>query len=377
MKDEMLRRYQALVTKKNKKSDYYNGIFDRWENPVLTRDHIPLTWRYDFSEQDNPLFVERLGINAVLNTGALYFNGKFVLVPRIEGTDRKSFFGVCESDSGVDGFTFRKYPVQFDRIGNETNLYDMRLTMHEDGWIYGLFCSESMDESGEVTAACGIVRTKDLERFERLPNLITESPQQRNCVLHPEFVDGKYLVYTRPQDGFIDVGGQGGISAGFVKNMMNPCVEEEKVIAPRRYHTVYETKNGAGIVPIKTKLGWVHIAHGVRNTAAGLRYVIYAFATALDDPFKVIAAPGGYLIAPFGHERIGDVSNVVFTNGALEKDGILYVYYGASDTRINVATFETERLIDYIFHTPEDKFNTHDCVAQRIELIRKNDRYIK
>ena len=379
MKETVIRKYNELITRKNEKQDFYNGIYERWKYPVLTREHIPPEWRYDFSEEDNPFFMERLGVNAVFNTGAILYNGKFVLMPRVEGADRKSFFAVCESESGVDGFRFWEYPVLFDKLGNETNLYDMRLTRHEDGYIYGLFCSESEStgQGSEPEAACGIVRTKDLLSFERLPNLKTNSPQQRNCVLHPEFVNGKYLIYTRPQDGFIEVGGQGGICCGLTDSMENAVIAQERLIAPKRYHTIYESKNGEGIVPVKTERGWIHIAHGVRNTAAGLRYVIYAFATALDDPFKVIASPSGYLLAPQGEERVGDVSNVVFTNGAIVKGDTLYLYYGASDTRVNVATMPLERLTDYVFSTPSECFNTFDSVRQRIELIRKNKIIIK
>ncbi len=379
MKETVIRKYNELIERKNEKRDFYNGIYERWKYPVLTREHIPPEWRYDFSEADNPFFMERLGVNAVFNTGAILYNGKFVLMPRVEGADRKSFFAVCESESGVDSFRFWEYPVLFDKIGNETNLYDMRLTRHEDGYIYGLFCAESegAGQGSEPEAACGIVRTKDLLSFERLPNLKTNSPQQRNCVLHPEFVNGKYLIYTRPQDGFIEVGGQGGICGGLTDSMENAVIAQERLIAPKRYHTIYESKNGEGIVPVKTDRGWIHIAHGVRNTAAGLRYVIYAFATALDDPFKVIATPSGYLLAPRGKERIGDVSNVVFTNGAIVKGDTLYLYYGASDTRVNVATMSLGRLVDYVFSTPSECFNTFDSVRQRIELIRKNKNIIK
>lgn len=374
-KEEILQNYNRLIIRPNERLRDYNGIFNRYRYPVLTAEHIPLDWRFDFDEQTNPLFLERLAVNAVFNAGAIYMDGKFCVVARVEGADRKSFFAVARSTSGTDNFVFDEYPVQFDRIGNETNLYDMRLTKHEDGYIYGLFCSESLDEeqSGfEAKAECGIVRTKDLVHFERLPNLKTKSPQQRNCVLHPEFVNGKYLVYTRPQDGFIEVGSAGGISYGYTDSMTNAIIEQEYLLAERKYHTVYETKNGAGCVPIKTERGWIHIAHGVRNTAAGLRYVLYAFATAIDEPTKVIACPSGYLIAPQGEERVGDVSNVVFANGAIEHDGMVYVYYASSDTRLHVATFARERLIDYIFNTPQEKFNTYDSVTQRIELIRKN-----
>ncbi len=368
-------KFKSLVTEKNKKTDEYNGVFDKYINPVLTRNHIPLEWRYDFNKNTNPYFMERLGVDAVFNSGAIFFEGKYVLVPRIEGKDRKSFFGVARSENGVDNFVFDKYPVQFEKIGDETNLYDMRLTIHEDGYIYGLFCAESIDPNGknfEAVAVCGIVRTKDLKNWERLPNLKTQSPQQRNCVLHPEFVNGKYLIYTRPQDGFIDVGGAGGISYGLCESMEKAEIPFEKLMSERRYHTVYETKNGGGCVPFKTEKGWIHIVHGVRNTAAGLRYVIYAIATSLNDPTKVIAQPSGYLIAPFGKERVGDVSNVIFANGGILNGDTYYLYYASCDTRLHVATFELERIVDYVFNTPQEEFDTHSCVKQRVELIKNN-----
>lgn len=376
-KDVILHNYKQLIARLNEKMPDDNGIYSRYRYPVLTAAHIPPEWRYDFDEETNPHFLERLGVNAVFNAGAIFLNGKFCVVARVEGTDRKSFFAVARSENGTDNFVFDEYPVKFDRLGNETNLYDMRLTRHEDGYIYGLFCSESLDETQagfEAKAECGVVRTKDLIEFERLPNLQTKSPQQRNCVLHPEFVNGKYLVYTRPQDGFIEVGSAGGISYGYADSMENAVIEQEYLLAERRYHTVYETKNGAGCVPVKTERGWIHIAHGVRNTAAGLRYVLYAFATAVDEPTKVIACPSGYFLAPQGEERVGDVSNVVFSNGLIEKDGVIYLYYASSDTRLHVATFSREVLVDYVFNTPQERFNTYDCVTQRIELIHRNKR---
>jgi 4-O-beta-D-mannosyl-D-glucose phosphorylase len=334
--------------------------------------------------ETNPFFMERLGINAVLNSGALYMNGKYYLVARVEGNDRKSFFAVAESDSPVDGFRFRDYPVRLpDTCPEETNVYDMRLTKHEDGWIYGVFCSESKDTSSNdlsaANAQAGIVRTKDLENWERLPNLKSKSPQQRNVVLHPEFVDGKYAFYTRPQDDFISTGSGGGVCMGLVENIENPVIcTEEKVISPRRYHTITEVKNGAGAVPIKTEKGWIHIAHGVRNTAAGLRYVLYVFAAALDDPSKLIAEPSGLFMAPHESERVGDVSNVVFCNGAVvnEKNEV-YIYYASSDTRLHVASTTIDRLIDYTFSTPSDPLRSTDCVKQRCELIEKNLGYMK
>ena len=376
---EMRRAQDEFLTRKNHiNKDFYNGIYNRWENPVLTREHIPVTWRYDINKDTNPFFMERLGVNAVMNSGAIFLNGKFCLVARIEGNDRKSFFGVAESDTGVDGFRFRDYPIQLpDTCPEETNVYDMRLTQHEDGWIYGTFCSESKDTSSKdlsaAVAACGIVRTKDLEHWERLPNLVTKkSPQQRNVVLHPEFVNGKYAFYTRPMDDFIDTGSGGGIGFGLCDDITNPVIEEEKIISPRVYHTITEVKNGAGAVPIKTDKGWIHIAHGVRNTAAGLRYVLYVYATSLEDPAKVIAEPGGFFLVPLGKERVGDVSNVVFSNGAIVKGNDVFIYYASSDTRMHVATTTLEKLIDYTFNTPEDMHRSPDCVKQRCVLIMNN-----
>lgn len=377
-------KQEELLARKNEKTDFYNGVFDRYKNPVLTREMIPLTWRYDLNPETNPLFVERLGVNAVMNAGAILLNGKYYLVARIEGNDRKSFFGVAESDNGIDGFRFWDYPILLEDVcPEETNVYDMRLTQHEDGYIYGVFCSESKDTSvndlSAAVAAAGIVRTKDLKTWERLDNLKTlRSPQQRNVVLHPEFVDGKYAFYTRPMDDFIDTGSGGGIGFGLCDDIAHAVIDEEKLTSIRRYHTITEAKNGAGAVPIKTDQGWIHIAHGVRSTAAGLRYVIYAFATALDDPSRVIAEPSGLLIAPRGEERVGDVSNVVFTNGAIvnEKNEV-YIYYASSDTRVHVATTTMERLADFVFHTPQDPARSVDCVAQRCELIRRNLEYMK
>ncbi|MBQ7955197.1 MAG: glycosidase [Lachnospiraceae bacterium] len=377
---EALEKQEQFLSKKNKVDEkFYNGIYDRYENPVLTREHIPLTWQYDIDEETNPYFQERLGVNAVFNSGAIELNGKYYLVARIEGNDRKSFFGVAESDNGVDGFRFWDYPILLpDTCPEETNVYDMRLTKHEDGYIYGVFCSESKDtktkDLSAAVAAAGIVRTKDLKTWERLPNLVTKrSPQQRNVVLHPEFVDGKYAFYTRPMDDFIDTGSGGGVGFGLCEDITNAVVDEEKMTSLRKYHTITECKNGAGAVPIKTEKGWIHIAHGVRNTAAGLRYVIYAFATDLKDPSKVIAEPSGMLIGPRGWERVGDVSNVVFTNGAIEgSDGKIYIYYASSDTRLHVAVTTKEQLMDYVFNTPTDPLRSVDCVKQRCELIKKN-----
>lgn len=372
-------RQEALLSRKNEKTDFYNGIYDRWKYPVLTRDHAPLIWRYDLDPATNPCFMERLGINAVLNSGAIELNGKFYLVSRVEGSDRKSFFAVAESDSPVDGFRFWDKPVELpDTCPEETNVYDMRLTKHEDGWIYGVFCSESKDPANPdlsaAVAAAGIVRTHDLKTWERLPNLVTlHSPQQRNVDLLPNFVNGRYAFFTRPMDDFIDTGSGGGIGFGTCADITHPVIDEEIITSPRRYHTITEVKNGEGAPPIRTEKGWLHIAHGVRNTAAGLRYVIYVFVTDLDEPWKVIAEPSGYLIAPFGGERVGDVSNVVFTNGAIAREnGELYIYYASSDTRVHVASTTVEKLLDYAFHTPADPLRSRDCVAQRCALIDKN-----
>ncbi len=368
-----------LIGKKNRKADFYNGIYERYADPVLTREHIPVHWKYDVNAETNPYFMERLGVNAVMNAGAIRLNGKFYLVVRVEGADRKSFFAVAESETGVDGFHFWDYPVQLpDTCAEETNVYDMRLTQHEDGYIYGVFCSESKDKTDKdlsaAVAAAGIVRTKDLVSWERLDNLITlRSPQQRNVVLHPKFVDGKYAFYTRPMDGFIETGSGGGIGFGLCEDICHAVIDEEKIISERIYHTLTEAKNGAGAVPIKGKKCWIHIAHGVRNTAAGLRYVLYAFGTDLKDPAKVVAKPSGVFLAPLGWERVGDVSNVVFTNGAVaDDDGMVYIYYAASDTRMHVATTSIDKLEDYLFHTPEDALRSPDCLKQRCALIARN-----
>ena len=375
--------YEALIAKENKPAAFYNGIYTRYENPVLTRDHIPPFWKFDLNEETNPLGLERLGVNAVMNSGAIKLNSQYCLVARVEGNDRKSFFAVARSNNPVQGFRFDDYPVVLpDTSPEETNVYDMRLTQHEDGYIYGVFCSESKDKTvndlSAAFAAAGIVRTKDLVNWERLPDLKTKSPQQRNCVLHPEFVNGKYAFYTRPQDSFIEAGDQGGVSFGLCDDITNAVIDEEKVVSPRRYHTITESKNGAGAVPIKTEKGWIHLAHGVRNTAAGLRYVLYVFVTDLQDPAKLIAEPGGFFIAPLGKERVGDVSNVVFTNGAIaDDDGKVYVYYASSDTRMHVAETSIAQLLDYAFGTPADPLRSADCVRQRCALIEKNLEYMK
>ncbi len=377
-------KLELLINRKNEiDPDFYNGIYDRYKYPVLTREHAPLIWQYDLNPETNPYFMKRLGINAVLNSGAIELNGKYYLVARVEGDDRKSFFAVAESDSPVDGFRFWDYPILLpDTCPEETNVYDMRLTKHEDGYIYGVFCSESKDTSvndlSAAVAAAGIVRTRDLKTWERLDNLTTlHSPQQRNVVLHPEFVNGKYAFYTRPMDDFIDTGSGGGIGFGLCDDIEHAVIDEEKMTSLRKYHTITEVKNGAGAVPIKTEKGWIHIAHGVRNTAAGLRYVIYAFATDLKDPSKVIAEPSGMLIGPRGAERVGDVSNVVFTNGAIATvNGDVYIYYASSDTRMHVASTTIDKLIDYVFNTPQDPLRSVECVAQRCDLVKKNLEYL-
>ena len=375
--------YEALIAKENKPAAFYNGIYTRYENPVLTRDHIPPFWKFDLNEETNPLGLERLGVNAVMNSGAIKLNGQYCLVARVEGNDRKSFFAVARSNNPVQGFRFDDYPVILpDTSPEETNVYDMRLTQHEDGYIYGVFCSESKDKTvndlSAAFAAAGIVRTKDLVNGERLPARKSRSPQPRNGVLQPAVGDGGSAFYTRPQDSFIEAGDQGGVSFGLCDDITNAVIDEEKVVSPRRYHTITESKNGAGAVPIKTEKGWIHLAHGVRNTAAGLRYVLYVFVTDLQDPAKLIAEPGGFFIAPLGKERIGDVSNVVFTNGAIaDDDGKVYVYYASSDTRMHVAETSIAQLLDYAFGTPADPLRSADCVRQRCALIEKNLEYMK
>jgi 4-O-beta-D-mannosyl-D-glucose phosphorylase len=376
---EMEERHRALIERENRPAPQSNGIYCRWMHPVLTAEHAPLFWRYDLDPASNPFLMERLGVNATFNSGAILKDGKYLLVVRVEGADRKSFFAVAESPSGVDRFRFRDYPVVLPQTGEpDTNVYDMRLTQHEDGWIYGLFCTERKDKSlpndeSAATAQCGIARTRDLKSWERLPDLVTNSGQQRNVVLHSEFVNGKYALYTRPQDGFISVGSGGGIGWGLTATMTNARIDEEIVIDRKVYHTIKEVKNGQGPAPLKTPQGWLHLAHGVRNTAAGLRYVLYMFMTALDRPWIVTHAPGGYFLAPEGEERVGDVSNVAFSNGWIADDkGEVFIYYASSDTRLHVATSNIERLVDYAINTPADPLTSAACVAQRIKLIDKN-----
>lgn len=382
---ELASRQEELLSRPNERNtEFYNGVYDRYKYPVITRHHVPIHWRFDLDAERNPFFMERLGINATLNPGAIYHNGKYILVVRTEGLDRKSIFTLAESETGIDNFRFVDQPLVWDDIDpNETNMYDMRLVKHEDGWIYGIYCSEQKDpdapayDTSSAVAQAGLVRTRDLKTWERLPNIQTGSPQQRNVVLHPEFVDGKYAFYTRPQDGFISTGSGGGIAFGLCEDILNPVIDQETVIDERRYHTVYEVKNGQGPAPIKTDRGWIHIAHGVRNTAAGLRYVLYIFATSLDDPAKVIAKPGGHFIAPYDDERVGDVSNVIFCNGAVvnEKNEV-FIYYASSDTRIHVATTTVDRLVDYTFNTPADEFRSLDNAAQRAKLIAQNEQLL-
>lgn len=375
----LTKEYDELISRENEKILPGNGVFERYKYPILTADHPPLEWRYDFNPETNPYLMERFGINAVFNAGAIKFNGKYLVMARVEGHDRKSFFAIAESPNGIDNFRFWEYPVQLpDLYPEETNVYDMRLTKHEDGWIYGIFCSESKDPdapAGDLTsaiAAAGIIRSRDLKNWERLPNLVSQS-QQRNVVLHPEFVDGKYALYTRPQDGFIDAGSGGGISWALIDDITHAVVKKEIVIEQRHYHTIKEVKNGEGPHPIKTPEGWLHLAHGVRACAAGLRYVLYLYMTSLDDPSKVIAQPGGYFMAPVGEERTGDVSNVLFSNGWIaDEDGTVYIYYASSDTRMHVATSTIERLIDYCRHTPEDRLRSTTSVKSIYDIIEAN-----
>jgi len=377
---KLLQEHEQIITRKNEKLENGNGIYDRYKYPVLTAEHTPIFWRYDLNPDSNPFLMERLGINSVFNPGAIEIDDVIYLIARVEGVDRKSFFAVAESRTGVDNFRFWDYPIVMPETEEpDINVYDMRVVKHEDGWIYGIFCTERKDpnaprqDTSSAIAQAGIARTKDLKNWERLPDLKTPSPQQRNVVLHPEFVDGKYAFYTRPQDGFIDAGTGGGIGWGLVEDIDNPVIEKEIIVDDREYHTVKEVKNGLGPAPIKTEHGWLQLAHGVRNTAAGLRYVLYMFMTSLDEPYKKIHSPGGYFLAPQGKERVGDVSNVVFSNGWVARDnGEVLIYYASSDTRCHVATTTVEKLVDYVMNTPEDPLRSFACVQQRMELIRKN-----
>lgn len=381
--DALMQSYKSIVQTKNEHQSENNGIYIRYKNPVVTNKHIPIHWRYDLNADTNPLGLERIGFNATFNAGAMKWNDNYVLCVRVEGNDRKSFFAIAESPNGVDNFEFWNKPCVIPQIPNnpDANVYDMRLVSHEDGWIYGIFCTERKDPNAPKTdtssaiANAGIVRTKDLINFERLPDLISNTGQQRNVVLHPEFVNGKYAVYTRPQDGFIDVGNGGGIGLGYIDDMANPVVQNEKIIYGKTYHTIYELKNGLGPAPIKTDKGWLHLAHGVRNTAAGLRYTLYMFMTDLNDISKVTHKPAGHFMAPENEERVGDVSNVLFSNGWIaDNDGTVYVYYASSDTRMHVAVSTIEKLVDYVCNSPEDTFNSYGSVQTIIDLIDKNQK---
>lgn len=382
--EQLQAQYEQLVQRTNEPSGTYNGIYNRYKYPVLTAAHIPYFWKFDLNPDTNPFLQERIGINAVFNAGAIRLNDKFYLVARVEGSDRKSFFAVAESPNGIDQFRFWDYPIALPQVADqETNVYDMRLTQHEDGWIYGLFCVERRDPAaapGDQSAAvaqCGIVRTKDLRSWQRLPDLQTPSPQQRNVVLHPEFVNGKYAFYTRPQDGFIEAGNGGGIGFGLADDITNAVIHEEQLLDKKVYHTVYEAKNGLGPAPIKTSKGWLHLAHGVRNTAAGLRYTLYVFITSLEKPTEVIHKPAGYFMAPEGEERVGDVSNVLFSNGwVTDEEGNIFVYYASSDTRMHVAVTTVDKMLDYAINTPADGF-TSDSTVQRIcDQVSKNQSFL-
>jgi len=379
--EEVKEAYQKLVCRKNEPVSKSNGIYNRYKNPVVTADHVPIHWRYDLNPETNPNALERIGFNAVMNSGAMKWYNKYLLCIRTEGNDRKSFFSMAESPNGIDNFTFWDKPCVIPQIeGNpDTNVYDMRLVEHEDGWIYGIFCTERKDpnvpkdDTSSAIANAGIVRTKDLTTWERLPDLISNTGQQRNVVLHPDFVNGKYALYTRPQQGFIDVGSGGGIGLGYVDDMTNPIVKDERIINNKVYHTIYELKNGLGPAPIKTNEGWLHLAHGVRNTAAGLRYTLYMFMTDLNDISKVIHHPAGYFMAPVKEERVGDVSNVLFSNGWIaDDDGTVYIYYASCDTRMHVATSTVDKLVDYCINSPEDKFTSAGSVETILNLIDRN-----
>ena len=370
--------HEELLTRPNTPKPWGNGIYEKYEHPILTAEHTPLEWRYDFDEKSNPFLMQRIMMNATLNSGAIKWQGRYLLVVRVEGADRKSFFAVAESPNGIDNFRFWDEPITMpEDVVPATNIYDMRLTAHEDGWIYGIFCAERHDDScpsdlSAATATAAIARTKDLRNWERLPDLKSAS-QQRNVVLHPEFVDGKYALYTRPQDGFIDAGSGGGIGWALVDDITHAEVREERIINARHYHTIMEVKNGEGPHPIRTPQGWLHLAHGVRGCASGLRYVLYLYMTALDDPTRVIAQPGGYFLVPEGEEYIGDVMNVAFANGWIaDEDGRVYIYYASSDTRMHVATSTIERLVDYCLHTPADGLSTGASVETIKRLVEKN-----
>ncbi len=379
-KDRIRRDHEALLARKNEKLFSTNGIFNRYKHPVLTRDHFPMEWRYDFNPATNPYFMERIGFNAAFNAGAIKWKGRYLLAVRAEGNDRKSFFAMAESPNGTDNFRFWERPVTMPETGDpDTNVYDIRLTAHEDGQIYGVFCTERKDpgapggDTSSAVAAAGIARTKDLVHWERLPDLVTYGGQQRNVVLHPEFINGKYAFYTRPQDGFIETGKGGGIAFGVSESMEHAEVKVEKIMDAKTYHTIYELKNGQGPAPIKTPKGWLNLAHGVRNCAAGLRYTLYMFMTALDDPSRVIHKPGGLFMGPLGEERVGDVSNVLFTNGWIaDEDGTIHIYYASSDTRMHVATSTIDQLVDYCIHTPGDRLRSAASVESINRLVDRN-----
>lgn len=376
------KEHTTLIEQKNKPQDQAgNGIYERYKNPVVTAAHVPLNWRFDLNEKTNPFLQERIGMNAAFNAGAIKWNGKYLLAVRVEGIDRKSFFAIAESPNGIDNFKFWEKPCVIPQTEEpDTNVYDMRLIHHEDGWVYGIFCTERKDpkapkgDTSSAVANAGIVRSKDLVNWERLPDLISNTGQQRNVVLHPEFVNGKYALYTRPQDGFIDVGAGGGIGLGYVEDMTNPIVKDEKIIFGKQYHTIYELKNGLGPAPIKTEKGWLHLAHGVRNTAAGLRYTLYMFMTDLNDITKVTHVPAGHFMGPEGIERVGDVSNVLFSNGWIEDNGgTVYIYYASSDTRMHVAVSSVAKLVDYVTNAPADTFISAGSVKTIINQIEKNN----
>ena len=372
--------HEKLLSRKNEKLFSTNGIYHRYRDPILTRDHFPLEWRFDFNPETNPRFMERIGFNAAFNAGAIKWRGKYLLAVRCEGNDRKSFFAMAESPNGVDQFRFWERPITLPETEEpDTNVYDMRLTHHEDGFIYGLFCTERKDpdaprgDTHSAVAAAGIARTTDLIRWERLPDLVTYGGQQRNVVLHPEFIDGKYAIYTRPQDGFIETGKGGCIAFGFSDTMEGAEVKEEQLMDAKTYHTIYELKNGQGPPPLKTEMGWLNLAHGVRNCAAGLRYTLYLFMTDLEEPWRVIHKPAGLFMGPLKEERVGDVSNVLFTNGWIaDEDGTVYIYYASSDTRMHVATSSVAQLVDYCLHTPEDGWRSAASVAKINRLIDSN-----
>jgi 4-O-beta-D-mannosyl-D-glucose phosphorylase len=378
--EALTQAHEELIRKRNKKKEMGNGVFERYRHPVLTPQHTPLFWRYDLNRETNPYLMERFGINAVFNSTAIKWNGKYLLIARVEGTDRKSFFAIAESSNGLDGFKFWDYPIVIPETENlDTNIYDMRVVQHEDGWVYGLFCAERRDmnapenDQSAAAAQCGIVRTKDFKNWERLADLKTSSPQQRNVVLHPELINGKYAFYTRPQDAFIDPGKGGGIGFGLSDSIERAIIEHEVIVDHKQYHTIYEMKNGLGPSPIKTEKGWLQLAHGVRNTAAGLRYVLYIFLTDLHDPSKVVKKPAGYFMAPEGEERIGDVPNVLFSNGWIaDDDGTVFIYYASSDTRQHVAVSTIDRLMDYVINTPEDGLRSAASVQRLNKVINNN-----